>query len=173
MSRSQPPTAKTPQNSVLDRLLLGGEVEPQGRAAQARRVREAVRRDLEALFNTRPLCRSWPRALRELDSSILAYGLADLQTRTVISSRSREALRIEIEGVIRRFEPRLQDAAVDLATSASNLDRSLRFRIHGRLVLEAGGEAVVYDSQINPASLELRISPAERDRETENGMGRP
>ncbi|MDP4025120.1 type VI secretion system baseplate subunit TssE [Methylobacterium sp. NEAU 140] len=166
MPRSPARPEKAPQISVLDRLLLGGEAEPEGRNALARRLREAVRRDLEALFNTRPLCRSWPRDLRELDRSILSYGLPDLQSRTVITDEQREGLRREVEAVIRRFEPRLHEPVVEYAASANPLDRSLRFRIHGRLVLEAGGDAVVYDTRIDPASREIRILPAERDRDT-------
>lgn len=166
MRSGRRPGEAIPLASVLDRLLLGGTVESESRVAQTRRLREAVRRDLEALFNTRPLCRSWPRALRELNRSILSFGLPDLQTRTVISDRSREALRAEVEAVIRAFEPRLRDAGVELVPSADPADRSMRFRIHGRLVLEAGAEAVVYDSQIDPASRELTIAQAGRDQET-------
>lgn len=161
------PDTSAPQLSVLDRLLLGSETEPEGRNSQARRLREAVRRDLEALFNTRPLCRSWPRDMRELDRSILSYGLPDLQSRTVITDEQRETLRREVEIVIRRFERRLHDPVVEYAASANPLDRSLRFRIHGRLVVEAGGDAVVYDTRVDPASREIRILSAESDRETD------
>ncbi|MCJ2077085.1 type VI secretion system baseplate subunit TssE [Methylobacterium sp. E-016] len=159
------PGSRTPQSSVLDRLLLGSAVEPQGRPAQLQRLREAVRRDLEALFNTRPLCRSWSRTLRELNLSILAYGLPDLHSRTIITDTQRDELRREVEAVIRRFEPRLRGATAEFVSAANPLDRSLRFRIHGSLILEAGSEAVVYDTQIDPASREIRIAAAERDKE--------
>lgn len=160
------PGAPIMQYSVLDRLLLGETTPVEGRTAQAKRMREAVRRDLEALFNTRTPCRSWPRHLRQLNRSILSYGLPDLQTRTIISEASREALRGEVQAIIRRFEPRLKRAVVELVGSADPLDRSLRFRIHGDLVLEEGREPIIYDTQVDSASRAFRIAQAERDRDS-------
>ncbi len=168
MTRPPPPGAKILTLSVLDRLLLGDRQDQSGRVEQIHRLRDAVRRDLEAILNTRPFCRSWPSAHGELSRSILSYGLFDLQTRNVTTDRQRERLRADVEAVIRRCEPRLHDSVVELINGDRTLDRSLRFRIHGRLVIEAGGEAVVYDTQIDPASREIRIAAAERDREAGN-----
>ncbi|MBB4000438.1 type VI secretion system baseplate subunit TssE [Aureimonas pseudogalii] len=148
--------------SVLDRLLAGDAAEGSRETlASVAAIRNSVRRDLEALFNTRPCQVSAPAQLKELRTSLLTYGLSDLQTRPMASDAQRDAFRRQFEDVIRRFEPRLRDVSVEMVGLANTLDRTLRFRIRGLLVTEAGVDTIVYDTAIDPAARNLSITGVE------------
>jgi len=156
------PPGKQPQRLPLLDRLLQGEVGPAAldpdRSAQA--LREAVRRDLEILFNTRPRCRSWPSGLRELDVSLLAYGLADLQTLPMATATQQDEFRQQLEDLIRRFEPRFREVHVELLTNANALDRALRFRIQAILRADVDADPVVYDTLLDPASRGVSVALA-------------
>lgn len=134
---------------------------PREHQANVAALRNSVRRDLEALFNTRPCQVSAPPELKELQTSLLTYGLSDLQTRPMASDGQRETFRRQFEDVIRRFEPRLRDVRVEMHGIANPLDRTLRFRIRGLLVTEAGFDAIVYDTAVDPAARNLSITGVE------------
>jgi type VI secretion system protein ImpF len=136
--------------SVLDRLL---DDEPDvSREAPRRRqqvlleLKEAVRRDLQDLLNTRSRCRRWPDNLKELEQSLLNYGLPDLIGANVSLAKAREDLPRLLEATIRRQEPRFKAVKVQLLDSAEPLDRTLRFRIEALLNVEPAPEPVVFDS---------------------------
>jgi len=157
-TRARPPV----RLSLLDRLLAGDAPDDaRESSAGVALLRQSVRRDLEALFNTRPCQVSVPPELGELQASLLTYGLSDLQTRPMASERQREAFRREFESMIRRFEPRLRDVRVEMPRIDDALDRTLRFRIRGLLLTEAGVEAIVYDTAIDPAARNLSITGIE------------
>ncbi len=63
---------------------------------------EAIRRDLEVLFNTRRSVVSFPEAPGELSRSVLDYGLAAVRGTGPISPGHRESLRREVESAIQR-----------------------------------------------------------------------
>jgi len=157
------PTAKQPQRLPLLDRLLQGETGPTtidaDRTAYA--LREAVRRDLEILFNTRPRCRSWSADLTELQSSVLSFGLADLQTRRMATPAQQDEFRLQLEALIRRFEPRFREVTVNLLANANPLDRSLRFRIQAILRADIDAEPVVYDTLLDPGSRGVSVAVAE------------
>jgi len=157
------PGVKQPQRlPLLDRLLQGeaglAALDPD-RTATA--LREAVRRDLEILFNTRPRCRSWSSGLAELETSVLSFGLADLQTRQMATPAQQDEFRKQLETLIRRFEPRFREVSVYLLANANPLDRSLRFRIQAILRADVDTEPVVYDTLLDPASRGVSVAFAE------------
>lgn len=157
-NRSRPPI----RLSLLDRLLAGDTPDnAREGAAGVVALRNSVRRDLEALFNTRPCQVSAPPGLDELRTSLLTYGLSDLQTRSMASESQRETFRRQFEEMIRRFEPRLREVVVEMPKGNNPLDRTLRFRIRGLLVTEAGVEAIVYDTAVDPAARNLSITGVE------------
>lgn len=139
---------------LLD-VLLGGEARAES-SSQA--VRDSVRRDLEVMFNTRPHHRSAQDHLTEIQTSILTYGMPDLQTRPMATDDQRDAFRAQFEAHIRRFEPRLKDLKVEMASVGDELDRSLRFRIRAILRTDLGDEPVVYDTLLDAASRSLSIA---------------
>lgn len=152
-------TKLPPRLSVLDRLLQGDSSDTDRNVQRASRaVREAVRRDLELLLNTRPRCQSWLPELTEVATSTVSFGMPDLQTRAVATESQREAFRVDLEAIIRRFEPRFRDLSVELIVNPNPLDRTLRFRIHAVLTSDADSEVVVYDTLLDPASRGLFVS---------------
>ena len=126
--------------SVLDRLL---DDEPDNRREQPkstgqslRDLKLSVRRDLENLLNTRRRSVGWPSELEELEVSLADYGIPDFTGVNMGARSERERMRLEIERVIRRFEPRLKNVIVSLQDNPDDIERTLRFRIAGVLRTE-------------------------------------
>jgi type VI secretion system protein ImpF len=138
--------------SFLDKILLedDGVVAPSPSREMAI-LRAAVRRDLQALLNSRRWSKSWPKAAGELDSSVLAFGLPDIHTVPTATQNQQEMFRRTIEDTVRRFEPRFRSFEVTLLRNSEDLDRTLRFRIRAVLRADADGEPVTYDSRLDPA----------------------
>ncbi len=142
--------------SVLDRLL---DDRPDLKQDPARSrgqnlaiLRNAVRRDLEALLNSRSRCISPPEGLDELQTSLVEYGLPDFLSANAGSDEAREDFRRAVEKIIRRFEPRFKSVTVKLVEDAAQLDRTLRFRIDALMYAEPAPEYVSFDSLLDPAS---------------------
>jgi type VI secretion system protein ImpF len=138
------------QLSVLDRLI---DFEPQAtseplasRSKSLRQLKQALKRDLEWLLNTRRTF-SVPEELSDLADSLLAYGLPDFSTMSVRSSEDQNDLVHALETTLKRFEPRLEDVVITLAAS-SPLERALRFRIDGRLKVDPVPEPVTFDTML-------------------------
>ena len=150
-----------PQLSVLDRLL---DEEPQrakdspigGRQALMA-MRRAVGRDLENLLNTRLRCRSSPADLRELDLSLVNYGIPDFTGANLATSERRGEFRAAVEQVIRRYEPRFTAVSVIMLENTERLDRTLRFRIEALMRADPVPEPVVYDSVVDPVSRSVSV----------------
>jgi type VI secretion system protein ImpF len=138
------------QLSVLDRLV---DFEPQvtseapaSRSKSLRQLKQALKRDLEWLLNTRRTF-SVPEELPDLAGSLLAYGLPDFSTMSVRNTEDQNDLVHALETTLKRFEPRLEDVVVSLA-AASPLERALRFRIEGRLKVDPVPEPVTFDTTL-------------------------
>jgi type VI secretion system protein ImpF len=142
--------------SVLDRLLDDRPDERQdparSRGQNLAMLRDAVRRDLEALLNTRRRCISPPRGLNELSTSLVEYGVPEFLSINAQSAEAREEFRLEVEQAIRRFEPRFQTVSVKLVEDPAQLDRTLRFRIDALMHAEPAPEYVSFDSTLNPGT---------------------
>ena len=138
------------QLSVLDRLLdFEPEVTsepPASRSKSLRQLKQALKRDLEWLLNTRRTF-SVPEEMPDLADSLLAYGLPDFSTMSVRNTEDQNDLVHALEMTLKRFEPRLEDVAVGLAAS-SPLERALRFRIDGRLKVDPVPEPVTFDTML-------------------------
>jgi type VI secretion system protein ImpF len=142
--------------SVLDRLMDDRPEQSQdparSRGQNLAILRDAVRRDLEALLNSRQRCVSPPTGLDELQISLIEYGVPDFLSANAGSDEAREEFRRSIEQVIRRFEPRFKTVTVKLIEDNVQLDRTLRFRIDALMYAEPAPEYVSFDSLLNPAS---------------------
>lgn len=143
-------TALLNQGSLLDRLIDEGVDRRADEAPTLTRLKDGLRRDLEALFNTRRRFLAWPEELEELDRSILAYGLADFTNETLGSSGFRQDFIAEVEQLIRRLEPRVSVGEVALLDNPDPLDRRLRFRITGSAHLGEERQELSFDSYIDP-----------------------
>ena len=142
--------------SILDRLLddnpgVSTEAPPTPEQTQ-RDLHQAVRRDLEALLNTRQRVAAYPASLRELDQSMVNYGIPDFTGANLASEDSRAQFVRVIEAVIRRYEPRFKSIRVSLLDNIEPLDRTLRFRIDAVVHAEPAPEAVVFDSSLEPVT---------------------
>src|SRR5689334_20282298 len=82
--------------SVLDRLIdrePAVSTEPQARrSGRLADLKDAVRRDLQWLLNSRRTIVEIPPGLRELPNSLLAYGLPDFTHASLTTSDDRRSL---------------------------------------------------------------------------------
>lgn len=153
MARSTTETLVT--QSVLDRLI---EVEdwPSTRSQSTRFFRDALKRDLEWLLNTRqpplPELANWPAA----KASVINYGLPDISALGLSSAADHRALRIAIETCLRNYEPRLTDVRVTLQGS-DTVDRRLRFHIEGNMKLDPSPEEIAFDTVLELSSGEYKV----------------
>jgi len=147
--------------SVFDRLI---DLDPQttsevgGDRYSLNELRAAVRRDLEALLNTRKLVIDLP-ASSELNRSILTYGIPEVAMVNLSDANEMVGLRKAIEDTIRLFEPRFLDVAVSIEPPGST-DRSLRFKIEARLDLNPEPEPLVFDSVLLASSGAISVVEA-------------
>lgn len=140
------------QMSLLDRLTDSDE----GRPTLAR-IRQSVRRDLEWLLNAR---RSWlplGATARELETSVLGFGLPDFTVMELSTDEGRQWLCDEVKRTISRFEPRLTRVRVSLQETEAPLDRQLRLRIDAVLLVDPVPEPVAFDSEVEPVTLSVTL----------------
>lgn len=141
--------------SVLDRL-LSEEDRPMTRAQSIHFLREALRRDMEWLLNTR---RSPSRELDRFGDAkytVLGYGLPDTSAMSLSSSLDRKRLQRNVEECIARFEPRLQHVRVQLS-EGSLKDRQLRFHIEAEIRLHPSPEEVAFDTVLDLTNGQYRV----------------
>lgn len=151
--------------SILDRLLddnpgVQAEVAPTPEQTQ-RDLHQAVRRDLEALLNSRRRVASYPPSMHELDRSLVNYGIPDFTGASLSSPDSRAQFVRVIEATIRRYEPRFKSVKVALLDNVEPLDRTLRFRIDGVIYAEPAPEVVVFDSALEPVTGNVEVKDSD------------
>jgi type VI secretion system protein ImpF len=147
--------------SVLDRLLddepkssLEG---PMTRSESLRRLKAAVRRDLECLLNAHEPVQPPPEGAAELARSVYCFGLPDICSMNLASVRSRGDLAQLMESVIARFEPRLVGAKVSVVPADTGTLPQLRFAIEGLLAIEPMPEHVSFDTVLEVAEGEYHV----------------
>lgn len=149
------------QLSVLDRLIDERPDETRERpltpSQTMLKLREAVRRDLQALLNTRERCRGWPDILGEIDNSVVGYGLPDFSVLSLQGSW-RESLRRRVLETIRRFEPRLSSIDVKFEEQGEGLERIARFRIDALMHADPAPEPVAFNTQIDGATRLMSVA---------------
>lgn len=141
--------------SILDRL-TDVEEWPATRAQSVRFFRDALKRDLEWLLNTRqppmPEITAYPIAR----GSMLNFGLPDITALGLSSAADHRQLRLAIEACLRHFEPRLMNPRVTLEESDST-DRRLRFHIDGIMKLDPAPEEISFDTVLEISSGEYKV----------------
>ena len=153
MARSTSETLVT--QSVLDRLMAVEEW-PATRSQSLRYFKEALKRDLEWLLNTRqpplPELADYPMAR----ASVINFGLPDITSLGLSSASDHGRLRRAIEICLRNFEPRLMDIRVTLEGSDTT-DRRLRFHIEGNMKLDPAPEEISFDTVLELTSGEYKV----------------
>lgn len=153
--------APVAQLSVLDRLI---DLEPDKQrdpplspAESIATLRHSLRRDLEALLNTRRRWRSWPEGCTELEVSPVGFGISDFSAGAFNDPHRRERLRADVEQTIRRFEPRLAHLRVMLVEPKDALEARLHLRIEALLRIEPAPEPIAFDTVVDAANAEVIV----------------
>lgn len=117
----------------------------------------AVRTDLEDLLNTRQPIVDLDLDYDELGDSILNYGVPDPSRFALETPVGRRRLASCLVTIIRVFEPRLTNVSVEsLANQRDDKFRELRFRVTGRLAIEAAPQ-VVFESTLHVPSGQYKV----------------
>ena len=150
--------------SLLDRLLDDHPEEsrePAWREVQVvRLLKTSLCRDLQNLLNASRMLAVIPERYAALKTSLLNYGLPDLQSMEVREDHDLGYLCRLIEESIQAFEPRLQGVRVRPVVDADDkkpIDRRVRFEIEAVLVVEPLREPVLFSSSLDVASGEFAV----------------
>jgi type VI secretion system protein ImpF len=141
--------------SLLDRLITVEEW-PTTRSQSVRYFKEALKRDLEWLLNTRqspmPLLDSYPLS----QGSMLNFGLPDITAMGLSSASDHRRLRQALQVSLRNYEPRLQNVEITIE-GADTQDRRLRFHIQGQMRLDPAPEEITFDTVLELTSGEYKV----------------
>jgi type VI secretion system protein ImpF len=153
MSRLDNEIRVTP--SVIDRLIdlepRQSKESPKSRSTSLRELKQAIRRDLEWLLNTRCFTEQIDDRLEEVKNSVAYYGLPDFTGVSAKSHLEQKRMTKAIENALKIFEPRFIDLKVTLEPIDS-FDRQLKFRIEARLDIEPTPEPVAFDTVLQLGS---------------------
>jgi len=153
-------TEEAVQQSVLDRLIdrdPKSRVEaPLTRAQSLRELKEALRRDLEWLLNTRRNTLETSETSQVLENSLYSYGLPDITSLSLLNSKDQNRLLRAMETAIATFEPRLMGVAVSMHPLSAG-SRVLRFVIEGMLRIDPAPEHVTFDTKLEISSGQYEV----------------
>jgi type VI secretion system protein ImpF len=139
--------------SLLDRLTDVDET-PTTRAHSIAMLKNGIKRDVEWLLNSRkafvPEIESYPLAA----NSVFTFGLPDVNE--LPGGNSASNVMAAISQTLRTHEPRIRDARVSLSRT-DVLDRSLRFHVEGKLLLENSEEDISFDTLFEVTSGEYQV----------------
>jgi type VI secretion system protein ImpF len=141
--------------SVLDRLT---DIEdwPATRAQSLRYFREALKRDVEWLLNTRRPPIENIAKYERAKATMVNYGLSDIASLGLSSASDQKRLRKGIEQCLHEFEPRLSDVVVTLEESQT-ADRRLRFHVQGLMRINPAPEEISFDTVLELSSGEYTV----------------
>lgn len=149
------------QTSLLDRL-IDEEPDltrdpPMTRTQELIAIRAGFRRDLEALLNTRRLCRTPPKEYASLAEALPAYGVEDFVGAPLSTIEQRQELAAAVEKTIATFEPRFTSVKVTLIKARDPAERRQSIRIEAVARLEHGPEPVVFETAIDPSTRSFQV----------------
>lgn len=157
------PTTLTLQRSVLDRLVDvepdRAEDHPKTIGDQIVEVREALRRDLERLLNTRRPPNSPPSHLSELEDALVSFGVDGFFVSSLVTDRQRTEFAGAMERRIRLFEPRLAELTVTTLPPRHPSERALRLRIEAVYRAQEGMPAIAFETAVDPSTQRFRVEP--------------
>lgn len=157
-------TTQPIQASILDRLI---DDDPENQDSPARsngislaELRANVKRDIEALLNSRLQWHTWPAEYTELSSSCLTYGLPDFSSMPVSSAEGRELLCDIVKDTLLKFEPRFVQVEVHTESEELPLNRVLNLKIEALLYADPEPEYISFNSEVEPVNLGMRVIEA-------------
>jgi len=123
--------------SVLDRLMDCASPGASHRPwYDLTRIVDTVQRDLSDLLNTRKTDQNLPASMPELQNSLLAYGLPELNSLEAFTPQQRSQISRVIEMAVAEFEPRLKDVRAVLLEDDDAPYQTVPFRIEACLSVE-------------------------------------
>ena len=152
------------QASLLDRLIDTApdlrQDPPRTRQMQTRETLESLRRDLEALLNTRQRPTTPPAEYPELARSLLTYGTADFISANMVTTEQRRVFAARLEEAIHESEPRLRSLTVSVLNPRDTSERVLRLRIEATVTLDDQALPVLFSSTVSPSTLRFSVAEA-------------
>ena len=149
--------------SLLDRLIdfdPDQSSEPLWRGSyRVDELRDDVRRDLEALLNTRHGRNDLLTQPAELGVSCLTFGLPDFTGLIGGGIENSERVRLIVENAVRNFEPRLTNVSVVIREPENEFDRNIRMTIHAVLRVDPIVELVTFDTTLETLSGSCQVIP--------------
>ncbi|MFV1982583.1 MAG: type VI secretion system baseplate subunit TssE [Thiohalomonadales bacterium] len=147
--------------SILDRLL---DDEPQlkqdhdrNKYHRLKNIRDSVRRDLENMLNTRYRIIAPADEFKQLDHSLLNYGLPDLATINMLDQEKKQQFINELESILKEYEPRFKSLKISFLENSDKLDRTVRFRIDATLFADPYPEVIIFDSVLEPVTRSINV----------------
>jgi type VI secretion system protein ImpF len=158
------PRERVLARSILDRLMDTNpdmsQDPPLSTAEQIREMREGIRRDLEALLNTRRRPTAPPSACEELGDALVSYGVDGMVSANLVTDEAKLRLARIIERRITLFETRLSDVRVTILKSRTNGERALRMRIQATFRVHEGMPPINFESTIDPSTQRFLVEAA-------------
>jgi type VI secretion system protein ImpF len=150
--------------SMLDRLIdedPDTSVElPLSRSESVRELKQALKRDLEWLLNTRQIAVPPDESLNEVNRSLYVYGLPDFTAFSLNSPKDQNKLVRLLQATLKLFEPRLANVKIVPLEAGAHGTRTLRFRIEGFLIMDPAPEHVSFDTVLDLTKGEYEVQSA-------------
>jgi type VI secretion system protein ImpF len=138
------------QQGLLDRLV---DYEPENRfetpltrAESLRQLRLSVKRDLEWLLNSTRMPIEIPESCKEVEKSLLFYGLPDISSVSGHDNARQLRLQRSLEEAIQTFEPRLSRARVISREKFRATKGSITFHVEALLMIDPAPERISFDT---------------------------
>ena len=146
---------------LLDRLL---DADPDRRedpllrpTDQVRLLREAIRRDLEALLNTRRPPTTPPRQHAHLERALVSFGVEGFVAASLGTDAAKMRFARAVERRISLFETRLSHVKVTVLKNRIERERTLRMSIQASFRLDEAMPPVRFESTVDPTSHRIEI----------------
>jgi len=146
--------------SILDRLIdrqpnIRSEATT-ARAQTYRELKEAVRRDLEWLLNTRRTPFGAPSSAPELAKSVYNFGLPDFTNAALNVADDRRRIARLMEITIGHYEPRLINIHVTVLEAVAG-SRMLMFHIEAAMRMSPAPQRVYFDAKLELTNRQYSI----------------
>lgn len=142
--------------SVLDRLLDANPDMKQDPLVspidQSCEMREAIRRDLENLLNTRRCPTTPPAELKELGCSLVCFGIDGFVSMNLVSDEAKLVLARALERRIALFENRLSDVRLTILKNGATPRRTLRIGLEATFKPHDGLPLIRFEIVIDPST---------------------
>lgn len=122
--------------------------------------KEAIRRSIEKLLNTRCCFLEWPEKYKALERSVLSYGLPRFINEGLVSQQDKTTFCKQMETVISRHEPRLSDVKVTHidADSTTTDEGKFCFTITGYISVTKQIEPFLFNSYFRQESSDFYVN---------------